>query len=128
MGTMDITAHGDHHIHRWELGQKLAVLGLLHIDVVHLLHQPDGILIDLGFSFRACGITLEHIRSQLLSQSLCDLTAAGVVNTVLLSSLVSAKKWASDSHALVVLTGWTPVPATPSSNMVIDKRIIVNAG
>ena len=46
-----------------------------------LLHQPDGILVDLGLGFRTGGIALKHIGSQLLSQRLRDLAAAGVKDT-----------------------------------------------
>ena len=80
-GTADIASHGDHQIYFREVGQEFAILGLLHVDFVDLLHQPNRIRIDLWFCFRTCGIAFKHIRSQLLSQCFCNLASAGIMDT-----------------------------------------------
>ena len=49
------------------IGQQLTVLGFFHVDAVDLLHQPDGILVDLGLCFRTGRIAFKHIGSQLLA-------------------------------------------------------------
>ena len=81
MWTLDIAAHGDDHIHLRNVRQELTVLGGFHIDTVDLLHQPDGILINLRFRFCTGRIAFKHIAGQLLSQRLRNLTAAGIVDT-----------------------------------------------
>lgn len=61
--TLDIAPHGDDHIHFRDVGQELAVLGLLHVDAVNLLHQPYRILVDLRFCFCAGRVAFKHIGS-----------------------------------------------------------------
>ena len=78
---LDVAAHCDNNIHRRNVGQKLAVLGGFHINTVDLLHQPDSILIDMGFGFCTGRITFKHITRKFLAQGLSDLAAAGIVNT-----------------------------------------------
>ena len=78
-GTLDIAAHGDHHVHRRDLGQELAMLGGLHVAAVDLLHQPDGVGVDVGLCLRSGGIAFEHIPGQLLAQGLGHQAAAGIV-------------------------------------------------
>ena len=52
-----------------------------HVDMVYLLHQAQGIGIDLGLGFRSCGIAFKHIPCQMPPQSLGNLAAAGIVDT-----------------------------------------------
>ena len=79
--TLNIATHCNNHIHLWNVGQELTVLGCFHVNAIYLLHQPDGILIDLRLCFCACGIAFKHIACQLFSQRFCNLAAAGIVDT-----------------------------------------------
>ncbi len=81
IGTAHITAHEDHHIGNWNIGQQLVVLGQLHVDAMHLLHQPYSIGIDMILQRRAGRIAVEHISCQLLAQCFRNLAAAGVMDT-----------------------------------------------
>ena len=56
------------------------MLDISHVDAVKLLHESDGILIDLGLGFRSGGIERKLVPTQMLSQCLCDLATAGVVH------------------------------------------------
>ena len=42
-GALDITAHGDHHIHRRKIRKQFAVLAFFHVNAVDLFHQADRI-------------------------------------------------------------------------------------
>ena len=59
--TLDIAPHGDDHIHFRDVGQELAVLGLLHVDAVKLLHQPYRIGIDARHLLCAGGIAFKDV-------------------------------------------------------------------
>lgn len=59
---------------------SFGILGFLHVNPVQFFHNADSILIDLRFCFRSCGIALKHIGSQVLSQGLGNLTAAGIMD------------------------------------------------
>lgn len=67
---MYIAAHGNDHIHLRNIRQELAKLRFLHIDAMNLFHQPDSILVDIGFGFCACRVTLKNIGRKLLSHGL----------------------------------------------------------
>lgn len=49
--TLNIAAHGDHEIHRRQIGERFAPLCLFHVDAVDLFHQAYRVGIDLGTGF-----------------------------------------------------------------------------
>lgn len=57
----NIAAHRDNHIYGRDIGQKLTVLRLFHINAIDLLHQPHRILIDLRPWFCSGRIALKDI-------------------------------------------------------------------
>lgn len=80
MGAGNIAAHGNDNIHRRNIGQQLAVLGLLHIHAVKVFHQPHGIGVDLRLCLGTRRKAMKHIPRQLFFQRLGYLAAAGVVH------------------------------------------------
>ena len=50
-----------------------------HINAIELLHQPNGILIDLRFCFCSGRIKIKFISMEMPSERLCNLTATGIV-------------------------------------------------
>ena len=57
----NIATHRDNHIYGRDIGQKLTVLRLFHINAIDLLHQPHCILINLRPWFCSGRIALKDI-------------------------------------------------------------------
>ena len=50
-----------------------------HINAIELLHQPNGILIDLRFCFCSCRVEVVFITGKVFAECFGDLTTAGIV-------------------------------------------------
>lgn len=103
---LDIAAHRHDDVHGGQVGQQFAVLGGFHVDAVDLLHQADGVVVDLRLYLGPCGVALEGIGGQGFAQSLGDLAAAGIVDADKGHSgfaPVDGRKRAALADALVVL-------------------------
>ena len=79
-GAAHFAAHFDNNIDGRKFVQQLALLRLLHINAIDLLHQPQGILVDLRLGLRSGAIAVKHIRCQVFSQRLGNLAAAGIMH------------------------------------------------
>lgn len=81
IGAVHIASHCNHNICRRNVRQKFASLCFFHINPVELFHNAHGILVDLRFCLRPCGITFKYIRSKIFPKRFCNLTSAGIMHT-----------------------------------------------
>ena len=78
--TTYIITHGDGDVWRRDAWYQLRILLFLHVDAVKLLHETEGILIDLGRS-KYDGI-LQEINARMILYNFCELvTSHAVVKT-----------------------------------------------
>lgn len=79
-GTLHIAAHGNDHIHFRDFRQQLTILAFLHVDAVKLLYEAYSVLVNLGLCLGSGGIAFKYICGKVLSQNLCHLASAGIVD------------------------------------------------
>ena len=80
IGTANIAPHEDHHIRGRNIRQQFVMLCQLHVDAMHLLHQPHRIGIDVVFQSSTGRVAVEHIGCQFLAQSFRNLAAARIMD------------------------------------------------
>lgn len=76
--TANFAPHGNSDV---RLGDILDRLGILtsHVDAIFVLHDADGILIDLFLWNRSCGKKLISVKPCMLCQCFRNLTSAGIM-------------------------------------------------
>lgn len=79
--TVYIVSHGYCHIDFRKTIHVLSILQCRHIGAIQLVHEPEGIRMDMYSGLCSCGKAFKNIPSQFMAKSFGYLASAGIMHT-----------------------------------------------